>query len=285
MTHDVKVIFASGYFAHVQISRENALFSEVGSGDDLTKRIDDATASTRKDGIWLVTERSGIAFRIVGAAGKLIAGKDETPAFQRDMLHGSNPGIAPIRRRSTVELNTFGIHRHTQERHVVFPADHRTESSDVRLKNGQRGPIAKAPDKTFRGGRHELAMLAQVAAIRREEQHRTVEGASVTFNHSHHEMHLALRGDLAQHVNGRPRNIHRTLPVPAIVLTTFWCAGTNNRAKAETTRVGRNKCFRENDQLRSPSRCVVRQSTYFFQCALAMKGNGGSLNDGGLNNV
>ena len=46
-------------------------------------------------------------------------------------------GLAVVHRRRTVQLDSPGVHRHPQERHVVLPADHGAEPADRRLEDGQ----------------------------------------------------------------------------------------------------------------------------------------------------
>src|SRR5437899_1359493 len=54
--HDIKVELSSCDVSHIQIRRQDALARKVGTGEHLPKGIDNATTTTRKDCLWLITK-------------------------------------------------------------------------------------------------------------------------------------------------------------------------------------------------------------------------------------
>src|SRR6185312_9408618 len=102
-----------------------------------------------------------------------------------------------------VDLNTLGIHCRAHHRHVVLPADHRTEPADVGVVDRERRAVAEAPHQPFGAGRHQLAVLAEISTVRREEQHRTIERAAITLDYPNHQVRAILLSDAAKHVNRR----------------------------------------------------------------------------------
>src|SRR6266699_541773 len=165
VSNNIEIIFSSCNVGQIKLRRQDTLFAVVGTRKYLAQRIDDATSSTREDCLRVIPKGGIVVLRIITPPGKLITGEDEAASFQRNMLHGCNPAISSIGSRSAVELDPFGIHRHTQQGHIVFPADDSSQSSQWGLEDRQSGAIAEAPDEPFRSGGHKLAMLPQIAPI------------------------------------------------------------------------------------------------------------------------
>ena len=124
----------------------------------------------------------------IAAPVELVAGQHEAPALDRDVAHRGDPRIPRVRRRRAVELDALRVHRRAHQRHVVLPADDRADLAERRVEHRHRRAVAEAPDQPLRRGRHDLAVLAEIAAVGREEQHRAVERAAVAFDDADHEI-------------------------------------------------------------------------------------------------
>ena len=57
-----------------------------------------------------------------------------------------------------------------------------------RVENRHRRAVAEAPDEPLGRGRHQLAVLAQQAAVRSEEQDRAIKRPTVAFDHADDEV-------------------------------------------------------------------------------------------------
>src|SRR5262249_37547280 len=154
-----------------------------------------------------------VGFREVAAAIELIAAEHKTPAFSRDVLHGRRPGRPMIGRRSAVNLNVLRVHVSTEQRHVIFPADHRAQAADRSVEDRQGGTVAVTPDQALRRGGHDLAVLAQKSSIRCEEKDAAVEGAAFALNYTYHEIDGVRTRRLAQDVNRRAGNFNRAFKI------------------------------------------------------------------------
>src|SRR5450759_3683783 len=147
--HDIKVELPPRNFSHVQVRRQDTFARKVGTGEHLPKGIDNTTATTRNDGLWLITKCCLVDIRVIGTTGELVTGQDKTATFQGNMLHGRNPSIPPIRSRGAVDLDALRIHRHAQQGHIILPTNHGAQSSKRGIKYRERRSVAKAPDETF----------------------------------------------------------------------------------------------------------------------------------------
>src|SRR5579883_3069953 len=279
VANHIEIEFASRNVSQIKLRRQDALLIVVGASKHLTQGTHDATASTRDDGLRVISERSLVVRRIIAPPGKLIAGEDEAAPFQRDMLHGGKPAVSSIGGRGAVELDAFGIHGHPQQGHIVLPADDRSQPSQWGLEDGKRGAIAEAPDQPLGSGGHELAMLAQVASLRREKQHGTVERPSISLDHANNQIDLLLPGNVGKDINSGAGDIDRTVPVATILFPSLCRAIAHHRSERQTPGIGRNKGFREDHQLRSLAGRLLRQCLHFLQRALAVKGDRGCLHD------
>ena len=124
MAGDVEVEFAFGDFIAVEIGDQDRLTAVVRSRQNHPLGIDDyATAANQQRGCVGVISRAVLALQI------LHGGEYEAAAFKCDMLHGARPGIAIVDGRGAIKLDAFCIHRHAQQRHVIFPADHRSQTT------------------------------------------------------------------------------------------------------------------------------------------------------------
>src|SRR6266849_1581044 len=147
--HDIKVELSSCDVSHIQIRSQDTLARKVGTGEHLPKGIDNATTTTRKDCLWLITKWCHVGVWIVGTTYKLVARKNKTATFQRNMLHGSNPSISPIRCRCAVDLDALRVHRHAQERHIILPTNHCSKPPNGGIEHRHCRSVTKAPNESF----------------------------------------------------------------------------------------------------------------------------------------
>src|SRR4029077_4491145 len=111
-------------------------------------------------------------------------------SFDGDVAYGSEPGVAGIGGRRAIELDALGIHSGAKQGHIVFPADDCAELTQRSHKYGQGRAVAIAPDEALRSSRHELAVLAEESAIRREKEDGAIESACVAFHDANDEVNV-----------------------------------------------------------------------------------------------
>ena len=138
------------------------------AGEEIAEGIDDAASAARDDAIGLVIAKRPIIEGKIAAAIELIAGKDEATALDRDVAHGSDPGIAAVSGGGAIDLDAFRVHRRTHQRQVVLPTDHRADFPERGIEDRHGRAIAKPPDQALGTGGHDLAVLAEQAAIGRK---------------------------------------------------------------------------------------------------------------------
>ena len=90
-------------------------------------------------------------------------------------------------------------------------------------------------------------------------------------------------GNVRKDVNSRAGNIDRTFPVATVLLTSLWSPIAHHSPKSQTPWIGRDKGLREDNDLYSLAGRPCGQGSNFLQSALPIKGNRGSLHDGGTN--
>ena len=133
VTDDIEVHFPADDLGAVDFGDEDDFVFKIGAGEKIAKRIDDATAAARDDGVWLVAERRAIVCGKVATAIELIAGENEAAAFDGDVAHGGEPGIARVSSGRAVEFDTFCVHGRAHQRQIVFPADDCAEFAEWRV--------------------------------------------------------------------------------------------------------------------------------------------------------
>src|SRR5579875_1016282 len=281
MTDHIEIIFASRNIGQVKLRPQDALLAVVGACKHLAQGTDDATASTRKNRLGVISKGGLVVLWIIAPPGKLIAGENEAAPFQCDMLHAGKPAVSSIRRRRAVELDAFGVHGHPQQGHIVLPADDRSQPSQRRLEDGKGGAIAEAPDQPLRSCGHELAMLAQIAPLRREEQHATVQRPAISLDHANDQIDLLLPGNVGKDINRRAGDIDRTFPVATVLFTSLCRPIAHHCSKRQTSWIGRDKGFREDHELCSLAGSLLRQRPHFLQRTLTVKGDRSRLHHGG----
>src|SRR5258705_694472 len=88
MTNDVQIIFAANNLRTIDFGDQNGLALEVRACQKIAKRVDDATAPARHDGVRIFTEGGVIVHGKIVPAIELIAGKDEAASLDSNVAHG-----------------------------------------------------------------------------------------------------------------------------------------------------------------------------------------------------
>src|SRR5262249_45453446 len=99
------------------------------AGENLPHRIDDAASAANRQ-FWQILRGVEPLWRIRISRQILTTAEHEATTLARNVPHCRNPALAVVDGRRAVELDTLPIHRHSRERHVVFPADQRAEFAD-----------------------------------------------------------------------------------------------------------------------------------------------------------
>lgn len=129
MPHSVKIKFGPWQLAAVKFSDQNVFVLKIGSRDEFAKRINNTAATSGENSLRRITEGASEVFWEISTTAELIASEDETTALRRDVLHGCYPSLTMISRGCAVNLDALRVHVHSQERHVVFPANDRADSA------------------------------------------------------------------------------------------------------------------------------------------------------------
>src|SRR6478672_6399050 len=127
MAYGVKIKFGFGQKTTVELSHQDGFIFKVRACEEFSKGTDNAASAAREHGVGLFAECRCVVLGEVAPTVELVAAQYEAAAFRRNVLHGGGPGRAMVRSRRAVNFNPLGIHKSTQERHVVFPADYRAE--------------------------------------------------------------------------------------------------------------------------------------------------------------
>src|SRR5690606_14543825 len=188
MPDHVEVVFPSSDVVHVNFCSQYALALVVGACQYLASGADNGASALHQHGVGLIALDGVIVFRKSAASNVLAGRENEAAAFHRHVLHRRDPFGTIIGGGGAVKLDTFAVHRHTHERHVVFPADHRTELPERCIEYGHGGPIAVSPYQAFHGGGHEFAMHAEQLAFGREVKRGAVERPNFFFHHPDHDI-------------------------------------------------------------------------------------------------
>jgi hypothetical protein len=104
------------------------------------------------------------------------------------------------------------------QRQVVLPADHRADFPERCVVHGERRAVAEAPHEALRRRRHDLAVLAEIRPVRREEKNRAVQRAAVALDNADHEMDRVRPRSAREAVHRGARHVDAALPVPSEIL-------------------------------------------------------------------
>src|SRR5450631_1418619 len=98
--------------------------------------------------------------------------------FPCDVLQSADPAVAVVIGRRDIDFDPLCIQRIARQGHQVLPADQGPEAPTRGVHYPEAGAIAKTPDHSLRVRRHQLSMPVKDSAIRADDQHGVVEGAS-----------------------------------------------------------------------------------------------------------
>src|SRR5260370_601829 len=283
MADNIQVVLSPDNLGAIDLGGQNRFALRVRPGKKIPEGVDNATAAAANDGVRFFSKDGTIVGREITATVELVARKHETSSLDSDVPHRSDPGVAVIGGRRAINLDPFGIHSRAHQRKIILPANHRAKPSERCFKYRHGGTVAKAPHQTLGTSWHDLAVLAKKTAIRREEQYRTVEGATIPLDDSDDQVDFVASGRTAKLVNRGTGNIHAALPVSAKVLATFFRSPTNHRAKIQPSRIRGNKRFGKKHQLRTLAGSFLAQRTDFVQRALSVESDRSSLDDSYVN--
>ena len=180
----------------IDVGGQDGLAVEVRAGEHLAERADDAAAAARHDGRRVVAERRRVVGGIVRATGELVGRQHEASPFAARCAASST---ARCRGRRPSARSRCRRPSRTSPRAAAAcssPSRSRRRSGRCRCRcTGQRRAVAESPDEPLAGGRHQLAVLAEVTAVRAEEEHGAVERAALALDDADHEMQPVGAGD------------------------------------------------------------------------------------------
>lgn len=280
VTDDIQIIFSSDDLGAIEFGNQNRFSLRMGSGKEISKRVDDATAAAAHNGAGVFPKDGAIVGREITTAIELIAREHKTPPLDGNMTHGSDPGIARVGGRRAINLDSFCIHGRAHQGQIVLPANYRAKPSEGRFKYRHCGTVTKSPHQAFGTRRHYFSMFAEQAAVRCEEKDRTIESAAIPFDYADDKVNVVAARGPSEVVNRRPGNVHAAFPVSAKILAASIRARADYRAEVESTGICGNKGLGKKRELRSLASGFVGKGVNFFQCSFAIKGDRSGLNDG-----
>ena len=161
----------------------------------------------------------------------------------------------------------LGVHGRPEERHVVLPADHRTDTPHVGLEHRQGRAVAETPDQPFAAGRHQLSVLPQIAAVGPEKENRAVQRSAIALDDTDDEMGLVGARDGREPVDVGTGDLDRAVPIDPELFTSCLAARADRRAKVEAPRIGRHERLRKKRQARAAVPRIGRQIAHLLERA------------------
>jgi hypothetical protein len=160
----------------VQVGGQHDLRPEHRPGQHLPERAHDAAPAPDQHSLRVVPGPRGVVGRAV-RPGQVLAGRqDEAAAFEGDVPHRRQPGVAVVDGDRAVPLHALRVHRRLHQGHVVLPAVHRPGPPGRGVDHREGRAVPLAPDEPLQGRRHQLAVLAQERPVRAEVQGGAVQG-------------------------------------------------------------------------------------------------------------
>src|SRR3974390_3453447 len=178
----IEVKFSARYLVEVDLGIENGLSGKIRASEHASERIEDSAAAAHYYGLGIVAQRRLMVVAILSARDVLTRGQHEAAAFEGDVLHRRQPGIAIICGGRAVDGNALGEHVHAQHRHVIFPADHGADAAKRRVEPRHGRAVAETPNQSLRRRWHQLAMLPDQASHTVEEQRGAIERTAISFD-------------------------------------------------------------------------------------------------------
>src|SRR5581483_5584448 len=154
------------------------------------------------------------------------------------------------------------------------------DATERRVEHRQRRAVAEAPDQSLGRGRHQLAMLAEIFPVGREEHRRAIQRAAIALDHAGDEIDLALARGLADRIERLAGDVDRIVPVALEVVASFLGARADDEAKIHPARIAADERFGEQDELRATARSVGGEVGELGDRAVALVLDRGCLHDG-----
>src|SRR5262245_36117779 len=126
---DIEIELASANVVEIEGYREDCFAVEMGTGEHLAQRADDGTTASHQHSIGRIAESHTYSLREILLADELTSGQDEAASLERNVLHRGEPSISIIGCGCAVERHVLRVHGHPQHRHVILPANHRTDTA------------------------------------------------------------------------------------------------------------------------------------------------------------
>src|SRR4029077_19547823 len=146
-----------------------------------------------------------------------------------------------------------------------------------RFKNRHGGTVAKPPHQALGTCWHDFPVLTEEAAVRCEEQDRTIEGAAVPFDDTDNQVDVVASRRPRKFVDCGARDVHAALPVPAKVLAALFRPRANHGTEVQAPRIGGDKCLRKKGELRAHAGRFVYERVNFLDSSLAIESDGSGL--------
>uniref|UniRef100_E6PZ47 Uncharacterized protein n=1 Tax=mine drainage metagenome TaxID=410659 RepID=E6PZ47_9ZZZZ len=197
------------------------------------------------------------------------------------MLHGSLPAVSVVHRRSTPQIHTLCVHGGAKQRHVILPADGRSDGSKRRLDGWQRGAVSDPPDEPFGASRHQFSVLSPQAAIGTEEQGRAKEGSASLLNYAQNKFDAMSSGYIAHLDDFISSQRNRRFVVAAKLFASFLGPRSHVSAKPESLEVASQKGFRKDNQLCAGACGLLAIGLDLIECPLRVKNSSTRLYDCG----
>ena len=200
------------------------------------------------------------------------------------MAQGGLPAlvVAPDPRRCAIDVDPLRVHGETGQRHVALPADQPAQAPVGRSVNVERGAVAHTPDHPLGARRHQFATAAKQASVRREEEDGVVDRAATgdPFVDSDDHVGLGPLGYLADRLGVRARHLDCVFQ-PALEIRVLEGAVAGGHAP-DPVGIGRNKCFREDDDIGAAGGSLCDQVDHLRDRCLPIEVGGSRLYRGDL---
>ena len=143
--------------------------------------------------------------------------------------------------------------------------------------------VTLPPDEALARRRHELAVLAEVGAVRREEEDGAVECPPFALDDTDHEIRIGLARNSSECVDCGPRDIDARLPIAAIPFAAFRRSVAHDRAERHASRVGAHERLGKDNERRASTAGFESQRAHLLERAVTIECDRRSLNDSHAN--
>jgi hypothetical protein len=274
---NIEIKFPAHDLRAIDLGSQNHFVIRIWPSEKVPERIDNATAAAGHNRFRVVALCCAVIGREIAPAIELVAGKHEAAAFDRNVAHGSDPGVTRISRGRTIQLDALRIHCRPHQGQVVLPADDGAHPSQGSFEHRHGGSVTKAPYQPLRSGRHYFAVFAEVGTVFRKGQNCAIECAAIALNYSDHEIDAAALCGLAKRFDRRSRDVYTALPVAPELFPAGVGARTNHRSKIHASGIRGDKRLGKHDKPRPLASSLHGKGLNFFERPLTVKHDRGGL--------